>query len=266
MAGPGRRVRVPWSALGGIGVALALVVCGGPAQAGYAPLAPATYSRFLSDLAVPVASPGSTVTLTGSLTDPMDFGAMSAVNLTLDLYGFSSAPGNATGPIPSTGAPSFADATAGTTVVTLDLGAMAPGTAAAISEPVVVPTSAAAGAYAVRAQLSFVENGTPFLLESRGYFSYAAWTNATAGPMGTTTINLTRLGVSGVLPETAVPVVSDPFPWVLAVLAGAAVACAAAGGYYASRRGPGSRSGAKAGADAMSAPSALGKRRKSDGD
>lgn len=267
MGMPGRRVRATaFRSLATVGVALAVLLSGVPARGGYPPLPPATYSRFLEDLAVPVATPGTTVTLTGTLVDPAGFGALVGVNLTLGLYGFNAYPGNATGPLPSDGAPSFADATSGSTVVTVDFGSLAPGGSGPIAEPIVVPSGSPVGAYAVRTQLSFSENGTPYLLESRGYFSYAAWTNATVGPNGTTTINLTRLGVSGILPETAVPVVSDPFPWLLAGLAIAAIVCAAAGGYYASRRGPGSRSGAKVGADDTSAPSALGKSRKSDGD
>lgn len=267
MAAPGHRVRARTAALLGLFVLGLLVATSLPTASGaYAPLSPGTYSKFLTGLAVPVATPGSTVTLSGTLADPAGFGALSAVNLTLALYGFNGYPGNDTGPLPSDGAPSFVDATSGTTLVTIDIGALAPGAATAISEAIVVPSGAAAGAYAVRSQLSFVENGSPFLLESRGYFSYAAWTNATAGPNGTTTINLTRLGVSGILPETALPVVSNPYPWALAALAGAAIVCAAAGGYYASRRGPGSRVGAKAGAPESSAPSARGKSRTNDGD
>lgn len=267
MVAPGRRVRARTIVAAGAVLLGVLAAAGAPpAAASYAPLAPAVYSEFLTGLAVPVATPATTVTLSGTLTDPPEFGSLSAVNLTLALYGFNGFPGNDTGPLPSSGAPSFADATGGTTVVTVGVGALAPGATVSISEAVVVPAGAPAGAYAVRSQLSFVENGSPFLLESRGYFSYAAWTNATAGPNGTTTINVTRLGVSGVLPETAVPVISDPYPWALAGLAGAAVVCAAAGGYYASRRGPGSSAGTKEGAGERSAPNARGKSRTSDGD
>lgn len=267
MAAPGRWVRARTSAVAGaVAVGLLIALAAPLTEGAYAPLAPGIYSSFLNNLAVPVADPGTTVTLTGTLSDPASFGPLVAVNLTLALYGYNGFPGNDTGPLPSGGVPSFVDAASDATVVTIAAPSLAPGANLALSEPIVVPSGAPAGAYAVRSQLSFVENGSPFLLESRGYFSYAAWTNATAGPNGTTTLNLTRLGVSGVLPETAVPVVSDPYPWVLAGLAGAAVVCAAVGGFYASRRGPGSSAGAKAGAGASSAPSARGNRRTSDGD
>ncbi|MCI4336742.1 MAG: hypothetical protein L3K17_06060 [Thermoplasmata archaeon] len=237
-----------------------------PVRAAYPTLPPGIYSQFLSGLAVPVVAPSASATLTGTLSDPGPLNAISAANLTLEIYAFNAYPGNATQALSGGPAPSFADSLGPPTVLVLPFANLAAHTSTSLSESIVVPSGAAAGAYAVRTQLSFVENGTPYLLQSRGYFSYDSWTNATAGPNGTTILNVSRLGVSGVLPETAVLVVNNPYPWTLTVLIVGAIACAAAGGYFASRKGPGSSSGARSGGPETSAPSARGKSRKSDGD
>jgi hypothetical protein len=122
---------------------------------------------------------------------------------------------------------------------------LAPGARVAIAVAVVVPSSAPLGDYAIRTGLDFGVNGSAYLLESRGYFSYDTWSNATAGAGGSPTLNLTRLGVSGVLPETALAVESTTMPWVLGGLVAGALLLAGAGAFYAVRRGPRSSSGAR---------------------
>ena len=215
-----------------------------PVAAGVPPLPSAVYTAFLTELAVPVAAPGSTVTLQGLLSNPLS-DPINAVNLTFQLYEFNGYPGNGTGPLPSAGNPTFVSPHASGSVEWFDEVALAPGASVSVAATIAVPSGAAAGDYAVRTGLEFASNGTTYLLESRGYFSYAEWTNATTLPGGGSTLNVSRLGVSGILPETAISVQSSPFPIVLAALLGGALVLAGAGAYYAVRRGPGSRSGAR---------------------
>ncbi len=237
-----------------------------PAGASGVPALPSTeYTRFLGNLSVPATSPGATVALEGMISNPLA-DAISAVNLTLELYAFNAYPGNATQPIPAGSAPTFEGPRGPGLLDWFDYPTLSPGSTQTISATIIVPADAATGDYAVRTGLTFTENNSTYLLESRGHFSYAAWTNATSAGGGNSTLNLSRLGVSGILPETAVFVQSNPFPWVLAALLGGALLLGAAGGYYAVSRGRGSTSGARGPPPPASAPRAFGTRRRSDGD
>ena len=92
------------------------------------------------------------------------------------------------------------------------------------------------------------------------------WAAATELPNGSATLNLTVLGVSGVLPETAVVVAQSALPWLLAGVLGAAALLVGAGAWVYFRRGPASNSGMRSADVDHQAPSAFGKRRTSDGD
>ena len=221
-----------------------LAAAPGESRAGYPELTDTEYTAFVTGLSVPVAAPGATINLVATLTDPLPE-PIDSVNLSFEFYAFNAYPGNGTGPLPSDGAPSFdTGSTAGRTDW-LTLASLAPGAHVGVTLGVVVPSSAPLGDYAIRTGLDFGVNGSAYLLESRGFFSYGTWANATAGPAGSPTLNLTRLGVSGVLPETALAVESTSMPWVLAGLVAGALLLAGAGAYYAVRRGPRSSSGAR---------------------
>ena len=128
------------------------------------------------------------------------------------------------------------------------------------------PPGTPAGTFDLRCSVSFTEAGNAYLLESRGYFSNSAWASATEGPNGTSTLNVSRLGVSGIVPESAALVRPSPVaPWLYGIL-GASFVLAGVGGYLAWRRGPGSRSRKRAPPDPQRAASALGKSRTSEGD
>ena len=131
-----------------------------------------------------------------------------------------------------------------------------------------VATSATtpSGAFAVRAALSFVADATGYLLESRGWFNASVWAAATELANGSATLNLTVLGVSGVLPETAVVVQQSAFPWLLTGVLVAAAAFVAAGAWVYFGRDPASSSGMRSADDDHQAPRAFGKRRTRDGD
>ncbi|MCI4360645.1 MAG: hypothetical protein L3J91_02995 [Thermoplasmata archaeon] len=221
------------------------------ARAAPAPLPLVDDGKFVLDLSAPVLAPG-------------DSGTMSTV-LEVAVYAFNAYPGNASGPAPA-GALTLAAQGGTGENLSLQEGTVVPGAPVPVAVRVSASASAPSGTFALRLALEFVANGSTYELASRGAFSDAQWGAATVGPNGTTTLNVSRLGVSGVLPETAVLVRANPFPLVLAVILSVALVLAAAGGYYAFRAGPGSRSGAATPDDPSHAPTALGKRRRRDGD
>jgi hypothetical protein len=234
------------------------------------PVLPLAQSNaFLSNLSLPVMAPGSSGTLTWTVHDPLG-SAIDQVVLRFEVYAFNAYPGNATSGVGPGPAPGLSNGTGsfGATA-SYSLGSLGPGTRQSGSTDVIVPSGAALGDYAVRSSLRFAVNGTGYYLASRGFFSASSWSYATNGshaPTGLPTLNVSRLNVSGVVPETAVTVlIPSANWWIYGLLVGAIVA-AGIGGYYGVRRGPGSRSGARKAPDESSAESALGNSRTSDGD
>lgn len=69
------------------------------------------------------------------------------------------------------------------------------------------------GTYFVRMMLTFAYNGSQFIMKSRGYFTKAQWddatTNTTENDPGN--INITKLGVDGIIPDTTFGV-KKPWP------------------------------------------------------
>jgi len=247
-------------------VALALLLLAGvggsrPAAAAAPPALPVGEDgRFLTNLSAPVLAPGSSGSVGYRLQDPLP-GAMTDVNLTFEIYAFTASPGGRSGGVPN-GSLTFPGTPSPSVVALATFPDVAPGAGArAGSVAVAAGGGAGDGSYAIRVALAFTENGSRFLLESRGYFSDAQWEAATLanGSDGPPTLNVTRLGVSGVVPETAVGVDSDP--WTVPVLALTALGLllAGAGAFVYFRRGPGSSSGARSPPAPQSAPSAAGK-------
>ncbi len=221
-------------------------------------------NQILQGLAVPALIPGGEGSLRFSVHNPLTVPIFS-VQLAFGEYVFNGFPGSSVGPLPSD-APTLTNGTTTGIVVGETYSTLIPSASVSGSIGVVAPSAAPRGLYAIRTSVSFVANGTPYLLESRGYFSQAQWLNATSGPGGVPTLNVSRLGVSGVTPETAVPVMANsPSPWLYGIL-GAAVILAGVGGYYSIRPGPGSRSGARKSREGRRAASALGNNRTSEGD
>ncbi|MCI4340511.1 MAG: hypothetical protein L3J73_04520 [Thermoplasmata archaeon] len=256
-------VRVPATVL----LVLALVAtCAPGAGAAYPTLPLALEGRFLTDLSASVLQPGESGSISFVVADPLPADMTNTV-LRLEVYAFNAYPGNATQTAPPDAVEFVSDGLLGNTpAVSLLLQTVVPGAPVPESVPIASSASAPSGTYAVRFTLDFDANGTSYHLASRGEFSDALWAAATTGPNGSSTLNLSRLGVSGVIPETGVLVRTNPFPVALTVILGAAIVLAAAGGYYAFRRGPSSRSGATTPDDPNHAPTAFGKRRKRDGD
>jgi len=82
------------------------------------------------------------------------------------------------------------------------------------------------GTYFVKQMMVFTYNGSNLLMKSRGHFSNREWENATTDVNGSRAvggINLTLLGVDGILPDSSFSV-KEPIPlWPLALLIGLTV-------------------------------------------
>jgi hypothetical protein len=237
----------------------------GASAAGYPTLPLADDRGFLGNLSAPTLSPGSSGTVAFTVGNPLSH-SVTGAELTLQVYAFNGFPGNATAFVPVAGAPVLSNATSSGVSVGVAVGTMTPGEVVRGAVSVATSATTPSGAFALRSQLTFSANGTGYLLESRGWFNASVWAAATELPNGSATLNLTVLGVSGVLPETAIVVAESSFPWILgAVLAGAAV-LTGAGAWVYFRRGAASSSGARSAEDDHHAPRAFGKSRTKDGD
>lgn len=260
--------------LGRYGLAAALLVAGlllsaptgaSGARASAPPPLPISLDRFfVENVAGAELTPGASGAIAMDVHDPLT-GAMSGTVLTVGIYAFNAFPGNATSQVDVASAPALANATASGLEVNESLGTVAAAGVIPVSIPVESGASTPSGTFAVRIALGFLENGTSYRLASRGWFSAAQWSAATSGPNGSVTVNLTALGVSGILPETSVLVSSNDFSYVLWGLLGGGVLVVAVGAWFYFRRSN-SSSGTRPSPDETQAPSAFGSRRTSDGD
>jgi hypothetical protein len=251
-----------------VGLALLLLGVTSPRSEAATPTLPVEMGRlFLSSLSVSAAQPGTSVELGFELGNPLPY-ALANVSLTFAFYSFNPYPGTGATSIPPS-SPALVSGSSSGPAVAIAVGSLA-GHESNWTTPVriLVPDGAPQGTYAVRDTLTFDLNDSRYVLESIGNFPASEWQSANVLANGTPTVNLSRLGVSGVLPETAV-IVNDPVPLDLALYAvlGGAVVLALAGAYVGlRRRGPGSRSGTRPAPDESHAPTALGKSRNRDGD
>jgi hypothetical protein len=223
---------------------------------------------LLSDLSAPSISPGGSSTLDYLLSDPPWFGNLSDLVLTFELYALNGYPGDAVGPVPVANAPVLVTPAGSGRSLNLTFPSFERGTSYAGSLDVVTSSATPGGTYAIRTALSFDENASAFLYESRGWFTESVWANATQGSGGSSTVNLTQLNVSGILPETAVYVAPSDWPVAIGALVGIGLVVVGLGAWLYFRRGPGSSSGvASDGSEPpKNAPKAFGTRRKSPGD
>ena len=229
-----------------IAVLLVAVAPAATARPAAYPTLPIPFDRqFLGNLSAPSISPGGSTRLDFGVTDPTALGApLTLVVLTFEVYAFNGFPGNASASLPVANAPVLSNSSASGELVTVAWPSLSTGATTAGSVGVAASTDTPAGTFAIRTALSFHLNGTPYLLESRGWFSSSTWSRATELPNGTATLNLSVLNVSGVIPETAVLVASSDWAWALGALLAGAFVLLAAGAWVYSRRGPGSTAGA----------------------
>jgi hypothetical protein len=231
-------------------LALACLLLVGGARPGsaapYPPLPIALDRSLLGNLTGPTLTPGASGGVTFTVSDPFS-SAIAAVLVTLDVYAFNGFPGNDTSAAPVAGAPTLTTPASSGPYANVSAGTIAPHAEFDGSVGVVTSASTPSGAFAVRLALSFTSttNGTVYRLESRGWFSAATWAAATELPNGSATLNLSVLGVSGVVPETTVYVATSAWDWVLASVLVAALVLVGAGAWVYFRRGPGSTSGTR---------------------
>lgn len=239
------------------------------------PALPVNFGGAFLAFDAPALGPGSSGTLTVSVTDPSTVAgwnlSISGGELELQIYRYAY---QGTAQNLSSGDAWAATFGGSGSFENLTLPPLGVGASTSFSVPVSVPSSASSGTYFVRDSVSLSAGGQAFVLRSRGYFSDALWNSATLQNCGpndncTPTLNLTMLGVSGVSPETGISVVNTWVPWVLGGVLAASIALAGAAGYVAfrPRRATGaSRSGTSSSRRRSQADKALGKRRSKDGD
>lgn len=217
----------------------------GVAAAGYPPLPVGLDRAFLGNLSAPNLAPGASGSLGFSVSDPLP-SALDALVVTFGVYAFNGFPGNATS-TSLAGAPILSTPSASGAAVSVSVGALANGSTYHGSIRVETSSSTPNGAYAVRTSVAFslASNGTGYRLESRGWFNDSLWRAATELPNGSVTLNLSLLGVSGVVPETAIGVAASDWGWLLGSLVAASVVLVGAGAWVYFRKGPTSRSGAR---------------------
>lgn len=229
----------------GLAVAALTVTLPSTEAAPFPPLPLAYDGTFLSSIGAPDLTPGNSGTLTFHVADPATFTVITAVALTLQIYAFNAFPGNATSFLATAGTPVLVTPTSSGTTANLSLAPLLPNDHEDGSVGVATAANTPSGAFAVRTALSFVANGTSYRLESRGWFTASQWAAATELPNGSTTLNLTVLGVSGVTAETAILIESSSWDWALALILGASIVLVGAAALVYFRRGPKSSSGAR---------------------
>jgi hypothetical protein len=249
---------------------LALIVLS-PGAARAAPVAPGPLSlsrQLLSNLSAPSVGPGSSTTVTFRLLDPPSFYPLQHGVVTFALYALNGYPGSSPGALPPSDAPVLENSTASAFEVNVTVGALGLGASFNGSLRVLTSSATPTGTYAIRTAVSFTADGSDYRFESRGWFNESTWENATVDANGTATVNASRLGVSGIVPETAVYVAPSDWPVALAVLTGVGLAVVGLGAWLYFRRGPRSRSGTGNAEPpgATKAPSAFGSSRSSPGD
>jgi len=233
-----------------VAFAVACLVLVGGARPGsaapYPPLPIGLDRGLLGNLTGPTLTPGASGEVAFTVSDPFS-SAIAAVLVTLDVYAFNGFPGNDTSAAPIAGAPTLTTPTSSGPYANVSAGTIAPHGGFDGSVGVVTSASTPSGAFAVRLALSFTSttNGTVYRLESRGWFSAATWAAATELPNGSATLNLSVLGVSGVVPETTVYIATSAWDWVLATVLVAGLVLVGAGAWVYFRRGPGSTSGTR---------------------
>ncbi len=251
MASRDRRGRVRSGAFAG-GAAVLLATClllgsSVPVRAAGYPALPLSLDRdFVGNLTGPTLTPGADGALGFTVSNPLS-GTMVGGVVTLAVYAFNGFPGNDTSNVPVAGAPILSSGSGAGPTVNVSVPSLSAHGEFTGSVGVVSASSTPSGAFAVRVALSFslASNGTAYRLESRGWFGDATWKAATELPNGSATLNLSVLGVSGVLPETTVYVAASSWDWVLGAVLAAGVLLVGAGAWVYFRRGPGSTEGTR---------------------
>ena len=111
----------------------------------------------------------------------------------------------------------------GNTTLVLTFGIIEPGAVVEVRETIKSRIDTREGTYFVRTALSFRYNSTTYSMKSRGHFSKELWEKATSEGdehKDTGAINLTTLGVDGIIPETTFGVRKAVAIWPIYLFAG----------------------------------------------
>jgi len=111
----------------------------------------------------------------------------------------------------------------GNTTLLLTFGIIEPNGTVDVRETIKSRIDTREGAYFIRMSLSFRCNNNVYIMKSRGYFSKELWDKATSEEdehEDTGAINLTTLGVDGIIPETAFGVRKAVAIWPIYLFAG----------------------------------------------
>lgn len=246
----------------GASILLVLPLLASLAGAAYPVLPDSEWSPILSHLAGPTLTPGGSGGIAFRLGNPLPYDLIFP-NVSLQVYAFNPTDGGGPFPPPAGSSPILAGGGLGANKTGPTL---PPGTSWNWSVPVAIPSTASTGDYAVRFSVTFFMNNVSYRLESRGFFSSSAWANATEESNGTPTINASRLGVSGVVPETSILVSPPGIPIVLYSVLGVGLVLAGVGAYWWTRSEAKSRSGTRRSSPPQSAPTAFGSNRSKEGD
>jgi hypothetical protein len=220
---------------------------------------------FVSNLTGAEVSPGGSGTISYTVGNPIANETLNAVVLTLQVYAFNAFPGNATSTITVSAAPILVTSTSSGAAVNVSFASIGPGHPVGGSVGVQSSASTPSGTFAVRTALRFEAGGSDYLFESRGWFTVGAWSAATVGPNGSVALNVSALGVSGVVPETSVLVSSSSLSIAIYVVLGIGLVLVGVSAWLYFRP-PKSSSGVRNASEATHAPSALGNSRTSEGD
>jgi len=126
--------------------------------------------------------------------------------------------------------PYFFSSTNSSTLLSLRFGLIKSNETVEVREKIKTKGDTREGTYFVRTMLTFTYNNTSYVMKSRGHFSKELWNQATSEPdehEDTGTINLTLLGVDGIIPETTFSVRKPVAIWPIYVFAGLTIFFAA---------------------------------------
>lgn len=176
---------------------------------------PGKANKILSDFSTPIIRPGELGTLAFNVTNQYE-GGFSDVEFTAEIYRYANL--DLEKDVSEVEHPPVFKSS-GTTAVTQDLTPIPSNDSFPNRYTLKTDRSTEKGVYFVRFMIEFTYDltGNESVMKSKGYFSDSLWENATKRPGSTDepyyagSINITLLGVNGILPDTSFSV-KKPIP------------------------------------------------------
>ncbi|MFO7792047.1 MAG: hypothetical protein R6W73_03585 [Candidatus Saliniplasma sp.] len=187
---------------------------------------PGLANKILHDFSTPIIKPGNQGNLEFNLTNPYEF-EMENMVLTAEIYGFGDLDEQKN--ISEIDDPPVFQIT-GDTSRSLGRDVISPERVTPQRFTLKTTENTEKGVYFVRFQLDFEysEEGNESVMKSKGHFTDSEWDNATKRPGNSDepyyagSINITQLGVNGILPDTSFTVKTQIPRWPQYVLGGLA--------------------------------------------